>query len=57
MHDEVAMRIADGRAHVAGWIDIATRDSSIATRLRSVELVPLQPYLIRKGETGIGAVP
>ena len=43
----------DGRAHVAGWIDIATRDSSIATRLRSVDLVPLQPYLIRKGEAGV----
>ena len=43
----------DGHAHVAGWIDIATRDSSIATRLRSVDLVPVQPYLIRKGETGV----
>jgi Domain of Unknown Function (DUF748) len=43
----------DGRAHVAGWIDIATRDSSIETRLRSVDLVPLQPYLIRKGEAGV----
>jgi hypothetical protein len=43
----------DGRAHVAGWIDVATRDSSIATELRSVDLVPLQRYLIRKGETGV----
>jgi hypothetical protein len=43
----------DGRAHVAGWIDIATRDSSIETRLRSVDLAPLQPYLIREGEAGV----
>jgi Domain of Unknown Function (DUF748) len=43
----------DGHAHVAGWIDIATRDSSIATQLRSLDLVPLQPYLIRKGEAGV----
>lgn len=43
----------DGHAHAAGWIDVATRDSSIATRLRSVDLVPLQPYLIRKGEAGV----
>ena len=43
----------DGRAHAAGWIDFATRDSSIATELRSVDLVPLQPYLIRKGEAGV----
>jgi hypothetical protein len=43
----------DGRAHLAGWVDLGTRDSSISTRLRSVDLVPLQSYLIRKGEAGI----
>jgi hypothetical protein len=45
----------DGRAHVAGWAELATRDCSITTELRSVDLVILEPYLIRKGETGIRA--
>ena len=43
----------DGRVHVAGWMDMATRDSSTTTELCSVDLVPLQRYLIRKGEAGI----
>ena len=44
---------ADGRAHLEGWAEIGTRDSSITTQLRSVDLVPLQRYLIRKGEAGV----
>jgi hypothetical protein len=43
----------DGRAHLEGWAEIGTRDSSIATQLRSVDLVPFQRYLIRRGEAGI----
>jgi hypothetical protein len=43
----------DGRAHLEGWAEIGTRDSSIATQLRSVDLVPFQRYLIRAGEAGI----
>ena len=43
----------DGRATVAGWAEIATRDSSVKTQLRSVDLVELQTYLIKVDETGV----
>ncbi len=43
----------DGRASVAGWAEIATRDSSVKTQLRSVDLVALQAYLIKVDETGV----
>jgi hypothetical protein len=43
----------DGRAHLEGWAEIGTRDSSITTQLRSVDLVPFQRYLIRADEAGI----
>lgn len=43
----------DGHAHLEGWAEIGARDSSIATQLRSVDLVPFQRYLIRAGEAGI----
>jgi hypothetical protein len=43
----------DGRATVAGWAEIATKDSSVKTQLRSVDLVALQPYLIKADETGV----
>ncbi|MGE5849875.1 MAG: DUF748 domain-containing protein, partial [Candidatus Methylomirabilota bacterium] len=43
----------DGRATVAGWAEIATKDSSVKTQLRSVDVVALQPYLIKADETGV----
>jgi hypothetical protein len=43
----------DGRATVAGWAEITTRDSSVKTQLRSVDLVALQSYLIKVDETGV----
>jgi len=43
----------DGRATVAGWAEIATRDSSVKTQLRSVDLVALQPYLIKADDAGV----
>jgi hypothetical protein len=43
----------DGRATVAGWAEIATRDSSVKTQLRSVDLVALQAYLVKADETGV----
>jgi hypothetical protein len=43
----------DGHVQIAGWVDLGTRDSSITTQLRSIDLVPLQGYLIRKGETSV----
>jgi hypothetical protein len=43
----------DGRASIAGWVEIATRDSSVRTELRSVDLLAVQPYLVKEGEAGI----
>jgi hypothetical protein len=43
----------DGTVTIAGWIEIASRDSSLATTLRSVDLRAVEPYLIRAGERGV----
>ncbi len=43
----------DGQVTVAGWAEVASKDSSVKTTLRSVDLVALQPYLIRTSETGV----
>jgi hypothetical protein len=43
----------DGRASIAGWVEIATRDSSVKTQLRAVDLRAVEPYLIAEGEAGI----
>lgn len=43
----------DGRASIAGWAEIATHDSSVKTQLRSVDLLAVEPYLIKEGEAGI----
>lgn len=43
----------DGRVTIVGWAEIASRDSSLKTTLRSVDLLALQPYLIRAGESGV----
>ncbi len=43
----------DGRAHVSGWAEVSSKDSSVKTELRSVDLVALQPYLTRATETRV----
>jgi len=43
----------DGHANVTGWVEVSTKDSSVKTQLRSVDLLVLEPYLIRAGETGV----
>jgi len=43
----------DGTVTLAGWAEFATRDSSVKTTLRGVDLVALQPYLIKAPETGV----
>ena len=42
-----------GTVSVVGWAEIASRDSSLNTTLRSVDLLALAPYLIRTGERGV----
>lgn len=43
----------DGRAKVTGWIEAASKDSSVKTELRAVDLVAFQPYLSKASETRI----
>jgi len=52
--DAVVKGVArDGRARIAGWAELGTRESSITMELRGVDLAPFQPYLLRAGEAGI----
>lgn len=43
----------DGRGSLAGWAEIASKNSSVKTELRSVDLVAFQPYLSKATETRI----
>ncbi|HEY4540758.1 MAG TPA: DUF748 domain-containing protein [Noviherbaspirillum sp.] len=43
----------NGTLKIAGWAEIATRDSEIRTTLRGIDLVALEPYLIKASETGV----
>jgi hypothetical protein len=43
----------DGRVDVAGWANLATKDSSVKLQLRSVDLVALHPYLTTASDTGV----
>ena len=42
-----------GTVTIVGWAEIASRDSSLKTTLRTVDLRALEPYLIRAGERGV----
>lgn len=43
----------DGKLAVDGWAELGTRNSNIRTTLRGVDLVALQPYLIKSNEAGV----
>ncbi len=43
----------DGRAKVSGWVGPAARDSSSRIVLEAVDLVALQPYLVKKNEARV----
>jgi hypothetical protein len=43
----------DGRGSFAGWAEGASKDSSVKTELRSLDLVTFQPYLSKAAETRI----
>ncbi|HET8917952.1 MAG TPA: DUF748 domain-containing protein, partial [Candidatus Binatia bacterium] len=43
----------DGRAKVSGWLGPAQGDSSSQIILYAVDLVSLQPYLVRMGEAHV----
>lgn len=42
-----------GQIHISGWMVFGNRDSEIKTTLRDVDVTTLEPYLIRKAETGV----
>ncbi len=43
----------DGRVSITGSIELGSKESGLTTRLRGVDLIALQPYLIKAAETGI----
>lgn len=43
----------DGKVSIAGLVELATKESEITTRLNGVDLVSLQPYLIKAAESGV----
>jgi len=45
----------DGTLHLAGHLTPAQRDADLALRARGIDLVALQPYLMKSGEAAIRA--
>jgi hypothetical protein len=45
----------DGIVSIEGWAVPSTRDSQLRSRLRGVDLVALQPYLLRAADAGVRA--
>jgi uncharacterized protein YhdP len=43
----------NGKLSIKGWAELATKNSEITTRLQGVDLIALQPYLIKASETGV----
>lgn len=43
----------DGRFAVKGWLEVASRESDLQIKLDDVDLKPLEPYLLRRSETGV----
>lgn len=43
----------DGKLAIAGWLELADKNSKLDTRLSGVDLLTLQPYLIKAAETGV----
>ena len=43
----------DGRANVSGWVGPGARDSSSRINLAQVDMVALQPYLVKKNEARV----
>lgn len=43
----------NGKFSIHGWAEIADKNSEIKTTLHGVDLIALQPYLIKASETGV----
>ena len=46
-------RQSDGKLELNGWMRLDNRDSDINTRLRGVDLIAFQPYLVKASETSV----
>lgn len=44
---------SDGKISINGWMEFASKDSDITNKLRGVDLVALQPYLLKAAESGV----
>lgn len=44
---------SDGKMLVDGWMTFANKDSDLRNTLRGVDLIALQPYLLKASETGV----
>ena len=42
-----------GALDINGWMIFASKDSELKTSVRGVDIVSLEPYLIKKAETGV----
>ncbi|MEI7611736.1 MAG: DUF748 domain-containing protein [Betaproteobacteria bacterium] len=43
----------DGKITLSGSAELANKESGLSTRLRGIDLVAFQPYLLKAGETGV----
>jgi hypothetical protein len=43
----------NGSMAIGGWTELADKNSELSTKLRGVDLIALQPYLIKATETGV----
>lgn len=43
----------NGRLQIDGWAELGAKNSDITTKLQGVDLVALQPYLIKASEAGV----
>ncbi|TCS37408.1 uncharacterized protein DUF748 [Paucimonas lemoignei] len=43
----------DGKLTIVGWLEMTNKNSKLDTRLSGVDLLTLQPYLIKAAETGV----
>ena len=43
----------DGTLNLNGWLELVDKNSQLGTRLRGVDMVAFQPYLLKSTETGV----
>jgi len=43
----------DGKLNLGGWLELVDKNSQLNTKLRGVDMVAFQPYLLKSAETGV----